>query len=75
MLAGVGGEQHCREETHGLTQVQGPLREVKPLRSAYDVLHCLERFTVQGELEELGVATMAETLDLGAKQVLNQRAN
>ena len=54
-----------------LTQVQGPMREVKPLRPACGVLHCLEGFTVQGELGELEVATMAQTLDLGIKQVLN----
>ena len=33
-------------------------------RVALGVLHCLERFTVQGELVELEVATMAETLEL-----------
>ena len=49
---------------HDVTQVQGPLGEVKPLRPASVVLHCLERFTVQGELGELEVATMAKTLDL-----------
>ena len=75
MLAGVGGEQHYREGTHDLTQVQGPLWEVKPLRPAYGVLHCLERFTVQGELVELGVVAMAKTLDLGTNPVLNQRVN
>ena len=57
------------------TQVQGPLLEVKPLRPACGVLHCLERFTVQGELVELEVATMAKTLNLGIYQVLNQGAN
>ena len=25
VLAGVGEEEHCREGTHDLTQVQGPL--------------------------------------------------
>ena len=30
VLTGVGGERHCREGTHGITQVQGPLREVNP---------------------------------------------
>ena len=49
---------------HGITQVQGPLVEVKPLRPAFGVLHYLERFTVQEELVELLVATMAKTLDL-----------
>ena len=56
VLAGAGEGQHCREETRGLTQVQGPLREVKPLRPACGVLHCLKRVTVQGELGELGVS-------------------
>ena len=55
--------------THGITQVQGPLGEVKPLRPAFGVLHCLERFTVQGELVELEVATMAETLELDVDEV------
>ena len=57
VLAGVGGEEHCRKEALGLTQVQGPLREVKPLRPACGVLHCLERFTVQEELVELEVSS------------------
>ena len=45
------------------TQVQGPLREVKPLRPAFGGLYCLERLQVT-ELEELEVATMAIALDL-----------
>ena len=53
-----------QRRTHGITQVQGPLGEVKPLRPAFGVLHCLERFTVQGELVDLEVATMAKTLEL-----------
>ena len=32
-----------QRRTHGITQVQGPLGEVKPLRPAFGVLHCLER--------------------------------
>ena len=55
--------RHSRKEALSLTQVQGPPREVKPLRPACGVLHCLERFTVQEELVELKVATMAKTLD------------
>ena len=54
VLVGFGEGLHCREETHGVTQVQGPLREVQPLQPACGVLHCLERFIVQGELVELG---------------------
>ena len=45
-----------QRRTRGITQVQGPLGEVKPLRPASVVLHCLERFTVQEELGELGVS-------------------
>ena len=56
VLAEVEGERHCRKEALSLTQVQGPLREVKPLRPACGVLHSLEKFTVQEELGELGVS-------------------
>ena len=63
MLVGLVGGEHCREGTHGITQVQGPLVEVKPLRPAW--LYCLWRFSVQRELVELWVAAMAKTLDLG----------
>ena len=62
VLVGLAGGEHCREETLGITQVQGPLVEVKPLRSAW--LYCLWRFSVQRELVELWVAAMAKTLDL-----------
>ena len=48
--------RHCRKEALSLTQVQGPLKEVKPLRPACGVLHCLERFTVQEEFVELQVS-------------------
>ena len=55
MLVGLGEELHCRDESR-VSQVQGPLGEVKPLRPASGVLHGLEKFTVQEELGELGVS-------------------
>ena len=41
---------------HGITQVQGPLGEVKPLRPASSCIALLGELTVQGELLELEVA-------------------
>ena len=42
---------HTRTRTR-FTQVRGPREEVKPLRPACDVLHCLERFTLRRGAEE-----------------------
>ena len=46
----------------------GPSREVKPLRPALSCIALFGEVTVQGELVELEVATMAETLDLQVKK-------
>ena len=55
VLAGVEGEDTA-ERRHRCYPGSGPSREVKPLRPACGVLHCLERFTVQEELVELEVS-------------------
>ena len=59
MLAELGVGRQCREETHGITQVQGPLGEVKPLRPALIVLHCLERLQYKESLGSSRWLTMA----------------
>ena len=57
MLAEIAAGRHGREKTHGVTQVQGPLGEVKPLRPA--LVYCTAwRVHSTGELRELKLATM-----------------
>ena len=48
--------KHCRDETHRVPQVQGPLGEVKPLCPALGCIALLGEVTVQRELGELEVA-------------------
>ena len=59
--------------THGITQAQGPLGEVKPLRPALVVWIACRGYRVQGELEELGVATMAIALDPDSERELDRK--
>ena len=55
VLAELAAGRHGREETHGVTQFQGPLGEVKPLRPA--LVYCTAwRVHSTRELRELEVA-------------------
>ena len=58
-LVEIAMGRHCRDETHDVTQVQGPLGEVKPLRPALVVLHCLQRLQYKESFGSSRWLTMA----------------